>query len=140
MECAELGENGRDGFGHIAFNVDDVYAACEVLEAKGCTFKKKPDEGRMKGIFSVQSSVFRTRVLAVHIYSCGANPLTVLSATLHSGPNVRASVHAHSRQHCALAPHLHVRGLWLNPPRHERVGVCVRPRWILGRDCQARRR
>ena len=44
MECEALGTNGRDGFGHIAFNVDDVYAACDSLEAQGCTFKKKPDE------------------------------------------------------------------------------------------------
>lgn len=50
MECPEIGENGRDGFGHIAFNVDDVYAACDALEAKGCTFKKKPNEGRMMGL------------------------------------------------------------------------------------------
>lgn len=30
--------------------VDDVYKACEELESKGCTFQKKPDEGRMKGL------------------------------------------------------------------------------------------
>ncbi len=29
---------------------DDVYKACEVLEGKGVGFKKKPDEGRMKGL------------------------------------------------------------------------------------------
>ena len=38
------------GFGHVAFNVDDVYAYCEALEAKGVRFQKKPDEGRMKGL------------------------------------------------------------------------------------------
>ena len=40
------GNKEKDGFGHIAFNTDDVYAACEKLEKKGVTFKKKPDEGR----------------------------------------------------------------------------------------------
>ena len=40
------GNEEKDGFGHIAFNTDDVYAACEKLEAAGVSFKKKPDEGR----------------------------------------------------------------------------------------------
>jgi len=40
----------KDGFGHIAFNTDDVYAACDKLEKAGVTFKKRPDEGRMKGL------------------------------------------------------------------------------------------
>uniref|UniRef100_A0A7S1VGR7 Lactoylglutathione lyase n=1 Tax=Grammatophora oceanica TaxID=210454 RepID=A0A7S1VGR7_9STRA len=44
------GNAERDGFGHIACNVDDVYATCEKLESAGCSFKKKPDEGRMKGL------------------------------------------------------------------------------------------
>jgi lactoylglutathione lyase len=38
------------GFGHIAVLCDDVYAACEKLEAAGVKFQKKPDEGRMKGL------------------------------------------------------------------------------------------
>jgi len=38
------------GFGHIAFNCDDVYDACTKLEANGVKFQKKPDEGRMKGL------------------------------------------------------------------------------------------
>jgi len=38
------------GFGHIAFNCDDVNASCEKLEANGCKFHKKPNEGRMKGL------------------------------------------------------------------------------------------
>ena len=31
-------------------SVEDVYAMSAKLEAQGCTFKKKPDEGRMKGL------------------------------------------------------------------------------------------
>lgn len=38
------------GFGHIAFNTDDVYASCTELEKNGVKFQKKPDEGRMKGL------------------------------------------------------------------------------------------
>mmetsp|Transcript_56040 Transcript_56040/g.99783 ORF Transcript_56040/g.99783 Transcript_56040/m.99783 type:complete len:403 (-) Transcript_56040:101-1309(-) len=38
------------GFGHVAFNCDDVYEACARLEAAGVKFQKKPDEGRMKGL------------------------------------------------------------------------------------------
>merc|ERR1740123_224054 len=44
------GNQERDGFGHIAFNTKDVYAACDRLESQGVTFKKKPNEGRMKGL------------------------------------------------------------------------------------------
>jgi lactoylglutathione lyase len=38
------------GFGHIAFNVEDVYDATARLEKEGVKFQKKPDEGRMKGL------------------------------------------------------------------------------------------
>lgn len=44
------GNAERDGFGHIAVNCDDVYASCKEMEANGIAFKKKPDEGRMKGL------------------------------------------------------------------------------------------
>lgn len=44
------GNQEKDGFGHVAFNTDDVYKSCEKLESAGVAFKKKPDEGRMKGI------------------------------------------------------------------------------------------
>lgn len=44
------GNEEKDGFGHIAFNVNDVYSTCEKMEAAGVSFKKKPDEGRMKGL------------------------------------------------------------------------------------------
>lgn len=43
-------EPAHRGFGHIAFNCDDVYSACKMLEGKGVQFQKKPDEGRMKGL------------------------------------------------------------------------------------------
>lgn len=44
------GNSDPRGFGHIAFDTDDVYAASEKLIAKGVPFKKKPNEGRMKGL------------------------------------------------------------------------------------------
>jgi lactoylglutathione lyase len=44
------GNQERDGFGHMAVAVEDVYAACDKLEAAGYAFQKKPNEGRMKGL------------------------------------------------------------------------------------------
>uniref|UniRef100_A0A7S2X8H4 Lactoylglutathione lyase n=1 Tax=Lotharella oceanica TaxID=641309 RepID=A0A7S2X8H4_9EUKA len=44
------GNQEKDGFGHIAFACDDVYASSERLSSQGVDFKKKPDEGRMKGL------------------------------------------------------------------------------------------
>jgi lactoylglutathione lyase len=44
------GNEEKDGFGHLAINVDDVYATSEKFEKMGYRFKKKPDEGRMKGL------------------------------------------------------------------------------------------
>jgi len=44
------GNEEKDGFGHIAFSCKDVYEACEKLAAAGVSFKRKPDEGRMKGL------------------------------------------------------------------------------------------
>jgi len=38
------------GFGHIAFDVPDVYAASEQLERDGVKMHKRPNEGRMKGL------------------------------------------------------------------------------------------
>merc|ERR1712129_317676 len=43
-------EPAARGFGHVAFNCDDVYDACAILERNGVNFQKKPDEGRMKGL------------------------------------------------------------------------------------------
>jgi lactoylglutathione lyase len=42
------------GFGHIAVFAKDVYATSADLEAKGCVFQKRPDEGNMKGLAFVK--------------------------------------------------------------------------------------
>jgi len=44
------GNEERDGFGHIAVHCEDVYKAYDELSAKGVTWKKTPDGGRMKGL------------------------------------------------------------------------------------------
>lgn len=49
-EAPGLASPGRDGFGHIAFNTDDVVTASAELEAQGVAFKKRPHEGRMPNI------------------------------------------------------------------------------------------
>ena len=43
-------EEGRQGFGHIAFVVDDVYAACDNIRDMGYGFRKEADRGNMKGL------------------------------------------------------------------------------------------
>lgn len=43
-------EEGRQGFGHIGFLVDDVYKACDEIEKLGYGFRKTPDGGSMKGL------------------------------------------------------------------------------------------
>lgn len=49
--------NGNDqdagqerGFGHIGFLVEDLGAATEYLDARGVEFKKRPEEGAMRGL------------------------------------------------------------------------------------------
>ncbi len=42
-EAYSVGRN----FGHLAYEVDDVYAACERLQAAGITINRPPRDGRM---------------------------------------------------------------------------------------------
>lgn len=39
--------SGGRNFGHLAFEVDDIYAACEKLAAGGVTINRPPRDGRM---------------------------------------------------------------------------------------------
>lgn len=43
-------EEGRQGFGHVGFLVDDVYKACDAIREFGYGFRKEPDGGSMKGL------------------------------------------------------------------------------------------
>lgn len=44
--------DGGRNFGHLAFEVDDVYALCAKLEAGGVTINRPPREGRMAFVCS----------------------------------------------------------------------------------------
>lgn len=53
------GNEDPKGFGHIGITVDDLDAACERLEEKGVTFKKKLTDGQMKDIAFVLGEYLR---------------------------------------------------------------------------------
>jgi lactoylglutathione lyase len=43
----ESGYTGGRNFGHLAYAVDDIYAACARLQAGGVTINRPPRDGRM---------------------------------------------------------------------------------------------
>jgi len=43
----ESGYLGGRNFGHLAYEVDDIYATCERLRAAGVTINRPPRDGRM---------------------------------------------------------------------------------------------
>ena len=43
----ELGYGGGRNFGHLAYEVDDIYATCERLMQAGVTINRPPRDGRM---------------------------------------------------------------------------------------------
>lgn len=43
-------EADRKGFGHVGFLVDDLEKDCAALGKEGVAFKKKPEDGKMRGI------------------------------------------------------------------------------------------
>lgn len=43
----EVPYGGGRNFGHLAFEVDDIYATCEHLQACGTTILRPPRDGRM---------------------------------------------------------------------------------------------
>jgi lactoylglutathione lyase len=47
--------NGGRNFGHVAYEVDDIYALCERLRAAGVTINRPPRDGRMAFIRSPDS-------------------------------------------------------------------------------------
>ena len=46
---------GARNFGHLAFGVDDIYAACAHLQALGVTINRPPRDGRMAFVRSPDS-------------------------------------------------------------------------------------
>jgi lactoylglutathione lyase len=50
----EVYSGGRN-FGHVAYEVDDIYALCERLRAAGVTINRPPRDGRMAFIRSPDS-------------------------------------------------------------------------------------
>ena len=43
----EHGYQGGRNFGHVAYAVDDIYATCERLQARGVVINRPPRDGRM---------------------------------------------------------------------------------------------
>jgi lactoylglutathione lyase len=61
-------EENRQGFGHIGFLVDDVYAACDKIRDFGYGFRKEPDGGVMKGLaFCYDPDGYSVEIIKRHL-------------------------------------------------------------------------
>ena len=61
-------EEGRQGFGHIGFLVDDVYKACDEIRKFGYGFRKEPDGGSMKGLaFCFDPDGYSVEIIKRHL-------------------------------------------------------------------------
>jgi lactoylglutathione lyase len=77
--CYHPGNQERDGFGHIAVNVDDVQGTCDRLETLGVTFNKKPNEGRMRNLAFVYDPDRYGAVQNTFVdVACARNVITIL--------------------------------------------------------------
>ena len=69
-EDGSAGETYGEGrnFGHLAFEVDDIYATCEKLMQAGITINRPPRDGRMAFIRSPDN-------VSIELLQKGASPL-----------------------------------------------------------------
>ena len=49
---------GGRNFGHLAYEVDNIYEACETLQSKGVVINRPPRDGRMAFVRSPDNSSF----------------------------------------------------------------------------------
>ncbi|QDG77479.1 lactoylglutathione lyase [Labrenzia sp. PHM005] len=49
---------GGRNFGHLAYEVDDIYAFCDALQSKGVTINRPPRDGRMAFVRSPDNISF----------------------------------------------------------------------------------
>lgn len=70
-------EEGRQGFGHIGFLVDDVYAACDSIREMGYGFKKVREKTRAEinvtGLYDKMCLLFSGGIVdCICIYDCAS--------------------------------------------------------------------
>ena len=86
------GNADRDGFGHIAFAVPDLYAAAARMDAAGVRWKLKPGEGKMKNIAFAYDADGYWVELVERAEGDGSAPYFTLAQTMLRVRDPRASV------------------------------------------------